>query len=126
MSGTPLIATCPAEQSESIAVPMFLVSYGAGNSELHLSTRARITPKLQLGPNSLSPLAHPRYAPMSRSSVVLKNLWVDPLPIIADTHSKVILIITDFHFNMAGSSVGEGIPHHLTGDPVGLILNDRG
>src|SRR5580693_248411 len=105
-----------------MAVPMFLVCYGAGNSELHLSTRTYFAPKRQLCPNSLSPLAHPRYAPMSRLSAVLKDLWVDALAIIADTHSKLILIITDLQFDVARSSVREGISDHLAGDPVDLIL----
>jgi hypothetical protein len=34
---------------------------------------------------------------MSRSPAVLKNPWVDPLAIIADTHSKLTLIVTDSH-----------------------------
>jgi hypothetical protein len=32
---------------------------------------------------------------MSGSSAVLKDLWVDPLAIIADTHSKLIVICVD-------------------------------
>ena len=59
MPGELLIATCSAEQPESMTIPMFLVSYGAGNSELHLSTRTQIAPKRQLRSNSLSPLADP-------------------------------------------------------------------
>jgi hypothetical protein len=61
---------------------------------------------------------------MSRSSAVLKNPWVDPLAIIANTHSKLILIITDLHFAVAGNS--EGIPDHFARIPVDLILKRWG
>jgi hypothetical protein len=77
-------------------VPNSLVSYGAGHNELYLSARAHFAPKRKLRSNLLSPLAHPRYAPMSGSSTGLKNLCIDPAAIVADTHSKLILIITDF------------------------------
>jgi hypothetical protein len=62
---------------------------------------------------------------MSRPSALLKDPGVDPLAIIANTYSKLILIISDFDFDVAGSSVREGIPDHLTGDPVDLILKHR-
>ena len=62
---------------------------------------------------------------MSRSSALLKDLRVDPLAIIADAHPKLILIITNLHFDVAGNSMRESISNHLAGDPIDLILNHR-
>ena len=59
---------------------------------------------------------------MSGNPVGFHDLWVDPLAVITDTQPELIVIVTDFHFDVAGISVREGIPDHLAGDPVDLIL----
>src|ERR1700728_1198699 len=50
MLGMLLIATFSVEQPESMAIPMLLVVYGAGNNELHLSIRTLFAPKAGCAP----------------------------------------------------------------------------
>ena len=73
-------------------------------------------------PDSLCPLAHPRYAKVSRFSAGLQYLGVDPLAIVTHPQTKLILIVADLHFDVAGSGVCEGISDHLARDPVDLVL----
>ena len=101
------------------------IRHRSGNRQLHLGACAHLAPEIQSRSNPLSPLAHPRYAPMSRLSAGRKDLWIDPFSVIADTHSKLILIVSDLDFDVAGNSVREGIPDHLSRDPVDLILKHR-
>ena len=75
--------------------------------------------------DSLCPLAHAGYTKVSGPSAGFQNFGIDPLAIIADTQTKLILIVADLHFDVAGCSVCESIPDHLAGDPVDLILKHR-
>jgi hypothetical protein len=50
---------------------------------------------------------------VSRSSAGFQNLWVDPLAVIPNTYSKLILVVADFHFDVAGDSVVESISDRL-------------
>jgi len=76
-------------------------------------------PKLQTGPDSLCQFVLPRYAPMSGTSTRSQNLGVDPLAIVTDTQSKLILIVTDFKLRCGSNAFLKcGISHACRNLPL--------
>src|SRR5580704_1505319 len=122
--GTLLISTRPLEQSESMPIAPLLVSHRSWNGQFHLSPRTQLAPETQVRTDALCPLAHPRYTKVAGLSAG-QYLGVDPFAIVTHTQTKLILIVADLHFDVAGRGVCEGVPDHLTGDTVDLILQHR-
>src|SRR5580692_9141352 len=88
----------------------FLIGHRRRDRKLHLSTRRDLAPELQVCSHTLRPLAHARYAPVSRNTTGRQDFWIDPLAIVTDTQAKLILVVTDFYLDVSGGGVCECIP----------------
>jgi hypothetical protein len=53
------------------------------------------------------------------------NLWVDASPIIANSHSKLALIIVDIHFDPTRPCVDECVTKRLANNPEDIVPQDR-
>ena len=59
------------------------------------------------------------------TSLCGQEVWVDSLAIIANPQSKLMLIITELHFNLLRLGMSECIAQRLTCDAVDLVTHDR-
>jgi hypothetical protein len=72
--------------------------------------------------DSLRSLAHTGYAEVPGLSASLQYFGVDPFAIVTHPQPKLILIVPDLHFDVAGSGVCEGISNHFSRDTIDLVL----
>ena len=105
------------------AAPGFICQR-SGNRKFHLSARTHLAPEIKVSADSLGPLAHARYAEVSRLSAGLQHFGVDPLAIVTHTQTKLILIVPDLHFDVTGSGMRECISDHFARDTIDLVLED--
>src|SRR5580692_609983 len=99
-----------------------LVGQRSWNRKFHLSARTRLAPEIQVRADSLCALAHAGNPKVSRLSAGLQYLGIDALAVVTHSQTKLILIVPDLYFDVAGSGMSECISDHLARDTVDLVL----
>jgi hypothetical protein len=51
-------------------------------------------------------------------------LWIDPSSVVPNPQSKLLPIITDFHFDLTGLRVPEGVSKRLARNSIDFIPRD--
>src|SRR6266404_4948667 len=102
----------------------FCVSDGCWNHDFYLTAAINLTPDSQVTSHSLRAFAHAIQPPVSCALLLSKELWINPLSIIANPYSKLPLVIADFHLDHSGLRVPERVAHRLGCNPVDFISKD--
>src|SRR5438876_11706793 len=96
----------------------FCVIDGRWNHNFNLTTAIHFTPDSQVTSHSLRAFAHAIQPPVSGALLLSKELRVNPLSIIPNSHSKLPFVIADFHFDRSRVCVPECIAYRLGSNPV--------
>src|SRR5262249_61842597 len=79
------------------------------DGQLGLGSRIEFAPHRQLSANQLGALLHAWETIVSHATTGLENLRVNALPVVPDAHSKLPLVIADFHLDAPRLCVPEGV-----------------
>ena len=63
-------------------------------------------------------------AEVSRASVFIKKLRVNPLAVIPHAHSEALVVVFDSHLNAPRLCVPERIAQRLASNPVNFVAQD--
>src|SRR4029453_5492069 len=85
-----------------------IVSNGAGNTQLHLCTRAEHTRDLQTSADDFGPLAHSGQPEVS-GGLLPKRLLVNSLSVIADAQAELLLVVLDLNYYPLRLRVAKGV-----------------
>src|SRR5215469_9108637 len=95
-----IFPSLPSPEPESALRVGFAIRNGRGNRQLDFGSGSVLAPNFQVPAKALGAFAHPREAPVSRTSPLIGNFWIDSHSVVAHVQEKLGISIRDFHFDL--------------------------
>src|SRR5262249_33782687 len=95
------------------------------NGQLNLCAGIEFAPDLQLSAYQFGAFIHARQAVMAGLSVSGQDRGIDSFSVVTDAQAKLALVIPDFHFNMPGVRMPEGIAQRFAGNAEDVVPQQR-
>src|ERR1700687_2316765 len=98
---------------------------GAGrNAQFHFGSCIDFAPHRQLTFDKCGSFSHPAQAIVSLKTMAGENPRIHALSVVAHAQSKLVMVITDFNFDLLRLGMMEGIAERFGSDFVDLVTQD--
>src|SRR5215472_12104545 len=99
----------PSPEPESALRVGFAIRNGRGNRQLDFGSGSVLAPNFQVPAKALGAFAHPREAPVSRTSPLVSNLRSNSHSIVSHAQQKLRIAVGNFRFDLLRLRMAERV-----------------